>query len=353
MVSWIPKKRLGPIGVDIGSRSIKLIQFTADQQKLVDAVRWDVPALADENVTPEQRIKAVSEAIRLAREGRKFRGREAVLCLGARELFVQNIRVSKVPGPEFDKLMCQEAASRIPFPAHESEIRFLQAADVRQGDVTKREVILLACHRPTLEQTIELAEWAGLRAVAIDVEPAALLRCYVKQHRRDDDRQMRAMFAHVGAASTAVVIAQGANVLFVKYIDVGGRQMDEAVAKHLQMTLAEAAALRRHNGDRRSDQQDPEIARSVAESIRPVVDRLAGELSLCMRYHSVTFRGQPLTCVVVGGGEATPALVDSLTARLDLKCDLGDPLRAFEAAQVVGRRGQWDVATGLALRELS
>jgi len=352
MVTWFPQKRFGPIGVDIGSRSLKLIQFTADRQKLVDAVRWDVPALADEGITPEARTKALCEAIRQARDGRKFRGREAVMCLGSRELFVQNIRVSKVPGPEFDRLICQEAASRIPFAAEEAEVRFLQAADVRQGDVTKREVILLACHRPVLEQTLKIGEGAGLLPVAVDIEPAALLRSYVKQLRRDEDRQTRAMFAHVGATSTVVVIAQGNNALFVKYIDVGGRQMDEAVAKHLQMTFNEAAALRRHNGDRRVEQQDPEIARSVAESIRPVIDRLAGELSLCMRYHSVTFRGQPLTRAVLGGGEATSGLAEDLTTRLDVKCELGDPLRTFEAAGAVGRRGQWDVAAGLALREL-
>ena len=48
-----------------------------------------------------------------------------------------------------------------------------------------------------------------------------------------------------------VVIAKGTDVLFIKYIDVGGRQFDEAVARHLEMSKSEAALLRRHNGDRR------------------------------------------------------------------------------------------------------
>ena len=36
----------------------------------------------------------------------------------------------------------------------------------------------------------------------------------------------------------------------------------------LRMELAEATSLRKHNGDRRSDMQDPEVARSVSEAIR-------------------------------------------------------------------------------------
>jgi type IV pilus assembly protein PilM len=72
---------------------------------------------------------------------------------------------------------------------------------------------------------------------------------------------------------------------------------------------------------------------------------------MCVRYHSVTFRGQPLSRVVIGGGEAAPTLAEELSARLDLPCELGDPLRSFEMAIQTGRRGQWDLAVGVALRE--
>lgn len=352
MVGWITKKRFGPIGVDIGSRSIKLVQFSADQARLIDAVRWELDLPAEGDVAPEQRAEQVGRALTLAREGRKFRGREAVLSLGAREMFVQNIRVTKAPAAELQRIVQQEAAGRLPFPPAETEIRFLQAADVRQGDAVKREIILLACHRPVLEGLLGTVESAGLRPIAVDVEPAALLRCYVKQYRRDEDRNQRALYVHIGAASTVAVIGGGADVLFVKYIDVGGRQFDEAVARHLKMDLEEASALRRHNGDRRADQQDPEIARSVQEATRPVVDRLASELSMCTRYHSVTFRGTPLARAVFGGGEVAPSLVEALTPRLDLKCELGDPLRSYEAFVAGDRKGQWAVAAGLALRDL-
>jgi type IV pilus assembly protein PilM len=116
------------------------------------------------------------------------------------------------------------------------------------------------------------------------------------------------------------------------------------------MNAPEAIALRRHNGDRRADQQDPEITRSVAESTRPVFEKLVVELAKCVRYHSVTFRGQPLSSIVVSGGEGCAALVEALDARLDVKCELGDPLRALETSLPAARRSQWDVAAGLAMR---
>jgi type IV pilus assembly protein PilM len=352
MIAKLKRKRFGPIGVDLGSRSIKLIQFSGDQSRIVDAVRWELPLDEEAAESTDQRWQAIGNALRRAREGRNFRGREAVVCLGAPELFVQNVRVAKVPSPEIQRVVNQEAAGRIPFPAAEAEIRFLEAADVRQGETTRREVVLLACHKPVIERLLGVVVECGLEPQAIDVEPAAVLRCYAKQFRRDDDQNQRALFAHIGSSGTIVVIAKGADALFIKYIDVGGRQMDESVARHLDMTLGEASALRRHNGDRRVDQQDPEITRSVAEAVRPVVERLANELSLCARYHSVTFRGQPIARAVFSGGEANQSLLDVVAARVDLKCELGDPLRSYESATQTGRKGIWDVATGLALRNV-
>ena len=160
------------------------------------------------------------------------------------------------------------------------------------------------------------------------------------------------MLVHVGNGGALVVIVQGEDILFVKYVELGGKHLDEAVARSLKMGIAEATALRRNNGDRRSDRQDPEIARSVHEATRPVLDRLLNELAMCVRYHSVTFRGQPLERLVLGGGEATAQLLELFQKRLGMKCELSDPLRTYQSSINRGRPGQWDVAAGLALRKM-
>jgi len=351
MVGWFAKRRYGPIGVDVGSRSVKLLQFDAERLRVLESARWDLSA--PNTADPADRDAQVVKAILQAREGKKFRGCEAVFSIPAADLFVQNIRVPKAAGEELSRIVWAEAAGRVPFAGDEAEVRYIEADTVRQGDTVRREVILLACHRPQLERTLAVADGAGLMPVAVDVDPNALIRCYAKQFRRDRDRQARMMFVNVGASTTAVVIARGADAMFMKYLDVGGRHFDDAVARRLKMSHSEAVALRRHNGDRRADQRDPEVARSIVESIRPVLDRLANELSMCIRYYSVTFRGQPLERLVLGGGEAGETLVEWLGGRLDVPCELGDPLRSYEKPPLSRRMGQWDVAAGLALREMN
>ena len=349
MISWPLKSRTTPIGVDIGARSVKLVQLSTDHKQLVEAVRWDLPPTAKTSKS-ELPVEALADALKQARRHRKFRGRDAVLCLGRNELFIQNIRVAKTSDTELTRLIQQEAAGRVPYSVTETEIRYLEAAEVRHGDSTLREVILCACHRPMLEQLLSAAEQADLHPVAVDIESNALVRSYLRQYRRDEDRQQRSMLVHVGHSGTAVVITEGDHTLFAKYVEVGGRDLDDAVARKLQMPLSDATALRRNNGDRRADQQDAEVSQSIAEATRPVVDKLVSELSLCVRYHSVTFRGKPLVRMVLGGGEASESLREVLNKRLDLPCDLFAPLRDFANQPRGTRDGQWDVATGLAMR---
>jgi type IV pilus assembly protein PilM len=350
MVRLLPRRRYSPIGIDIGSRSIKLVQFAGDRSRLVDAARVDLPPLP-ENAAPKEHAERVTDGLRRGLKDREFRGRDAVCCLGDRQLFLQSLRVAKQAGPQLDRQVAQEVAGRLPYAIDQAEIRFLEAADVRQGDQTLREVIVFAVQRTVLEQSLAVVEQARLKPVAVDVEPAALVRSYASQYRRDEDRQARALLVHIGHTRTAALVAQSDELLFVKYIDVGGQQFDLAVGRHLKMDLHEATALRKHNGDRRADLQDPDVARSLAEAIRPVIERLSSELAMCVRYHSVTFRGQPIVRLVVSGGEATPALVETLAKQLDMKAELSDPFRALPTVPNLGRKGQWDVAAGLALRD--
>jgi hypothetical protein len=54
---------------------------------------------------------------------------------------------------------------------------------------------------------------------------------------------------------------------------------------------------------------------------------------------------------VLGGGEAQESLRETLARRLDLKCELFDPLRNVANPARALRPSQWDVAAGLALTE--
>ena len=346
----IRNNKYGPIGVDIGSSAIKLIQLSKDRTSILHAARWDLSSNDGEDANEPD---VIQDALSKALDSRRFFGRDAVVCLGPGELFVQNIRIASSPDTDLDSAVRQEAKGKLPYPLEEAELRYIDAAEVRYGDSYRREIVLMACQQERLEAYLKTITAVGLRPIAVDAEPNALLRCYARQYRRTNDQDQCAMFVNIGSSKTAVVIAQGDAPLFVKYLDLGGNLMDDVVAQSLGMELLAASMLRSHNRDRRRDQQDPEIVAGVRHALRPAWDRICSELSLCVRYYSVTFRQTPLTRIIISGGEANEELVQWLDGRVGVPCQWGDPFHGLKDNNETRRRSQWSVATGLALRERS
>ncbi|GIW92499.1 MAG: pilus assembly protein PilM [Pirellulaceae bacterium] len=334
------KGRHGPIGVDIGSRSIKLVQFSADRRQLVEKARWEWEAPPYES---EQWDRAVAEALRSALAGRNFRGRRAVLALTDRQLYLQSVRVPRKEN--LTEIIHQEMAGRLPYPFEETMLDYWESADIRQGDSMLREVIVIACHQPVALRVAQAAVQAGLHPVALDVEPAAIIRSYCAQYRRDDERTQCALLVHLGYSNTAVIICQFDQPYLVKYLDFGGRQMDECVAESLHLEPHDAHLLRRQLPAAPAD-----LAEQIVAALRPALEKLTREISLCVRYHTVTFRGRRLERMLVGGGEASRPLADQLGQRLGLPAELSDPFRRMASREESHYPGLWDVAAGLALR---
>ena len=177
MLTWLTRTSTAPIGVDVGTRFIKMVQFSSDRSRVLAAGRWEIPQSATKTTAQEQ-AQRIAETLQRGLRERPFQGRDVVLCLSDKQLVLQNIRVPKLAGAELDRAVAQEIAGRVPFAVEETELRYLEAADVRQGDAIAREVIVFACHRPVLKQLLELVELAEMRPVAVDFEPAALARNY-------------------------------------------------------------------------------------------------------------------------------------------------------------------------------
>ncbi len=111
---------------------------------------------------------------------------------------------------------------------------------------------------------------------AIDVEPCAVLRAF--RHGRDDSE--RIAYLHLGDNLTTVLIADGDPILFLKYVGSGGREMDQAVAKHLELDLTEAMRVRASVTISATLDSQSDIHRSVIKAIRPDLESLASELEL-------------------------------------------------------------------------
>src|SRR4030043_842629 len=93
------------------------------------------------------------------------------------------------------------------------------------------------------------------------------------------------------------------------------------------------------------------------DAIGAAAEELAKEISLCLRYYAVAFRGEFVERAVLSGGEAYERiLLDVLRRHLTAKVEIAQPLRGIDIKNVNfdnNRRllCEWAVAVGLGFKD--
>ena len=341
------------IGLHLGPRFATMVQVSgsAERTGLTALAQGLLPARGE--LTDEQYDEQVAATLKLLTSDHGFRGRQVVSCVPAGDLHLQSVRLPLLPPDEMEKIVRWEAQERLPFPAANAELRYLLAGQIRQDANVKQEVVLMACQQTVLQRHLRVLERAELVPVAIDVEPCAVLRAFRHGQSENNDR---VAYLHLGDSLTTVFIADGDTILFLKYVGSGGREMDQAVAKHLELELPEAMRLRASVTNSATLDSQSDVHRSVIEAIRPQLEALASELELCFRYFMVTFRGQQASKLIVTGCEASPWLSEYIGHSLSYPVEVGNPFVSLtqspEAPPVVESPGRWAAALGLSLRSI-
>ena len=183
-----------------------------------------------------------------------------------------------------------------------------------------------------------------------------MVRSFDHLARRDADRAVTTLFADLGWSGTRVAIAHGTQVVFARYIQMGGRHFDQLIASSLRCNLAAArghrlaldrppAAAGVAKGDaearpsaaagpqvdaarqltaaetaataqteRRAGAAPREFVHAIAPSdatpppasvdLTELLDTITDELSMCLRYHRGLFPERPIDRTIFLGGEA-------------------------------------------------
>lgn len=359
MALKIIRGRTLPIGVDLGTGSVKMAQLRTEQDKveLMAAGTVALPKRHKEDMAP--RLDTMAKGIRQVLHTNDFKGRECILSLPAEATFVQHVRLPKLPAEETAKALQMELQGKLPYPVESAVIRHIAAGEVFGDGEPKQEVICIAAARRTLDAYLAMAGKAKLDVIGVNVEACAVVECFSRLFRRAADAGRTILFLDIGAASTQIVLSHGERIVFARNLLQGGRQLDQAVADGMRISLDQAHALRvdllkgKHEGG-----QDEEVYRLLEQPI----NALADELTQCLRYYESVFRNQSVERSIFVGGQAyDKRLCQSIAQRLNLPAQIGDPLVRVERVQGAGlstgldrREPQpdWAVAIGLSLGAL-
>ncbi len=368
----LTRAEVQPIGLDIGQDSIKMLQLEVVGGGALAVRAACKQAMPDEaREQPQLRSALAVDVIRRMMRQAPFVGKRVIACLPREVVHVKNLRLPPMPAPDLAAAAKFEARNLFPFDTDQAQVRVIHAGEVRQGAEVRQEVIVLAVPDEEINNLLEQLHRSGAVIEALDVEFLALFRSVEKFIRRREDEQEVQVVVDIGLRRSQVVIGKGREISFCKPIDIGGGQLNASVARKLGISVPEAAALRRRLAAQtepvgetsvsdRSDasataRRDP-VRQAVFDATRSTIEDLGREIALCLRYYSVTFRGQrPARLRLVGGEASDPQVLAMLNAAIAVPTEAGRPLFSVDTSRMKpadrqGAMSEWAVALGLGLK---
>lgn len=379
MVRWkLSKLKAGPIAVDFGGASLKLMQLTADEPpRLIAAAAKPLPGEMPD--APDAQVDLLAKLLRTACRDGGFRGRRALAAIPASMTFVRHVRIAPSAGENHADQVNSALAGQLPMDPGRMIVRHVDIGPISADGAAKREVICFAVARAAVMRLIHIIRKAGLSPVGLHCEPVALGRAFADLFRREDDRDRTVFFVDIGRHVTKAVISHGGDLAFAKLIQLGGDHLDRHFAEELGVELDEARRRRREqaaldlerdpaqppdapqadshtDGDmlqpvpagdddggnallatfgppRRAPLAPPDVAAHAPlrhETIPAggeALDCLIDELQLCVGYHQSVFDDRPIEQIVFLGGEAhQSAMCRRIADALRLPGRPADPL---------------------------
>jgi len=350
---------VAPIGLDIGTGGVRLVQLrrTASGIEAFAAARIEKRPGEDADATLPERLL---ENLRRRVESGDFVGRECVMTFPDHWLSTRSVRLPIMPPEETDAALKLEAAERLGFDEDTpGEVSWVRAGKVRQGDDWREEIILAGAERAQLTELVDLVSETGLQPIAVEPSFLSLGRVYSRRYRREGDKDNVRLGLDIGLRNTSVFVLRGTDVAFYKPLRLSGADFTRAVAERLDLSTDAATDLRRQRLRSAGSGFDASVDRTVYEASRPLIEELAREASLCLRYFTVAFTGErPIEVFTTGDEGSEPRLAETLGSTLRLNHRVGDPFEHMTIGPNArlgswpGAHAAWSAAAGLSLRGL-
>ena len=397
------------LGLDVGTSAVRVVEVAFDRSHRgtppnpraggrrhagrppvvtrVGEVPLPAGAVRDgEVIDPAAGGAAISELWRQT----GLRSRDVRVGLTTSRVVVRVVEMPAMPDGELAGAVRFSAGDHIPIPLEEAVLDqavLEPAPPTEPGGPPMARVLIAAAHRSTLDGLLAAVSAGGLRAVAVDLVPFALVRAFSlavpaaivggtppvapagsDEAPADAEHGFFPMLpapaeaiVSVGASLTTVVVHEAGKPRFVRTVQAGGDGLTAAVAAELGIDFEAAEAAKRDAGGVGEGLAEAElpgtavagndVARRAARVVELRLAGILGEIQSSLAYW-VAQADRPLRRVVLtGGGARAGDIAGRLALLIGVPVEWGavEGMEAPEPAAGVGDWADHTVAAGLAL----
>ena len=368
------------VGVDIGSRFIKVVQAEAGRTpgvwQIVKAAVGPTPADAvRDGIVMDQ--AGVAAALRALMGGAGIEANAAVAAISGASVIVRHIKLPRMAEGVLRRSVRFEAAKHISSNVDDSMIEFEIIGPV-PGEADKMSVMLVAAPNDMVESRLAALAGAGLEAIGVDIEAFALQRALVDLSPTRPGEGTTLALLDIGATTTDVNIVTNGLFALTRSIPVAGDSFTQAlksVAPGEDWAALEEMKARVEMTALLQPDADPETA-ALARAMQPALDELLREVRRSTNYYqsqladpansilpagTTSQTSGPVSRIVITGGSAKMQGLEAyMAARLGLPVEMWNPFAgpALDAAGLAPAFLEENhpflvTGIGLALKELT
>jgi type IV pilus assembly protein PilM len=342
----------GAIGLDLGSERLNLVQFGRDAAGCVVRAAASLPL-----PMPREQLLADPAALKTllhqARTEHAFKGRRVVSCLHTSELRVFPVSVVVPQGQDESAALAAELRTRLGADVEQSVIDYLP---IRGDDAepTRRDALVAVAPRDRVLAYLAALERAGFDVAALDIGPAALARLIAQVNQLDTRAPYpNALAINFGRQRSYLSVIWGRRLVLDREIEFAEDALLARVARALGVDEGLAQRLLIDKGlqaDPHGEGQDVEVARTLAEVLRPEFAALVAEVNKTLIYTASRSRGRGVDQVYLLGSVGRYPGADRLMhGLLSIPVEVLNPFRAFRSPLPAAELERLKPVAGIAL----
>ena len=296
-----------PLGIDIGSGSIKLIELQEKKGKL------EILKCAINPVSGADIKSGLKDLLALSKPS----ARRVNISLSGPSVIVRYIEMPPMKKEELRSAMKFEGGKYIPFDINEAMLDCAILDKNPSGNANR--VLLVAARKGSVNTCMDTFKEAGLDIASIDVDTMAILNAFQRLESQAKQENIYAMI-NIGFRFSNMNIVAGAYPYFTRDLLWGGMDATNRIKESLGLSLDEAEALKRDPGERKTE---------VAAVLMPTLEKFISEIRMSFDYFETQFGKNIERLYISGGGAYLFNMQDFLKENLGIDVALWNPLEGL------------------------
>ncbi len=339
----------GTIGLDIGSRDIKLVQVKegkAGYQLEKVGIASLLPELIVDGSILDS-IRVVEVVKKLIQENNIRLKDTAIAVSGHSSVIIKRVALPQMTEEELSESIKFEAEQYIPFDIEDVNLDFQILGQREEED--QMDVLIVAVKKDKVNEYAAVIRDAGLNPVVVDVDAFALENMYEINY--EIEAETNVALVNIGASTINMNIIKGGTSVFTRDSAVGGNLHTEALQRGFTISYDDAERLKHGEAVEGVAQED------VSSVLTSASEDVITEISRSFDYFRGATSQEDISEIVLSGGCALiKDFVPLLSERVGLNVKIIEPFKNINIPETFDRGYLKKigpvvaVATGLALR---